>query len=106
MNLVRTHCDCAKAIVAVAVRVENHVCREARISMGAVAPTVFRAIAAESLLHGQRIESGLISEVSEAAAKEARPITDLRSTEEYRREMVRVLVRRALAKAYDRTGDR
>jgi len=105
MNLVRTHCDCAKIIVAVTVRAEKHVCKEARISLGSVAPTVFRATAAESLIHGRRIDSGLIAEVSEAAAKEARPITDLRSTEAYRREMVRVVVGRALTKAYEKTGD-
>ncbi len=105
MNLVRTHSDCAKVIVAVAVGAENHICKKARICLGAVAPTVFRATVAESLLEGQRIHSGLIAEASEAAAKEARPITDLRSTAAYRQEMVRVLVARALTKAYEKTGD-
>ncbi len=105
MNLVRTHCDCAKIIVAVAVDVENHICKEARISLGSVSPTVFRAFEAESLLQGHRIDEVLIEEASEAAAKAARPITDLRSTDEYRQEMVRVLVRRALAKAYEKAEE-
>lgn len=98
-NLVRTHADIAKIIVAATIVVRNGVCREARIAVGAAAPTVFRAAGAEALVTGQRITPRVIEEAAEMAAGEIKPITDIRSTAEYRREMTRVLVKRALEKA-------
>jgi len=102
LNLVRTHADIAKISVAAAVMVQNGICREARIAIGAAAPTVFRAVKAEALLTGQKITAELMNKASETASGETRPITDLRSTGEYRREMAKVLVRRALEKALER----
>jgi carbon-monoxide dehydrogenase medium subunit len=99
LNLVRTHADIAKVSVAVAIIVRDGICREARIVIGAVAPTVFRAAKAEALLKGQRITHPIISKAAETAAGETRPVTDLRSTAEYRKEMAKVLVGRALGKA-------
>jgi carbon-monoxide dehydrogenase medium subunit len=51
------------------------------------------------LLTGQRITPPVIKKAAETAAGETKPITDLRSTAEYRKEMAGVLVRRALEKA-------
>ena len=102
LNLVRTHADIAKISVAVAIVVENDVCQEARIAIGAAAPTVFRATKAEAALKGQKVNSQSITKASETAAGETKPITDLRSTAEYRKEMTRVLVNRALEKALER----
>jgi CO/xanthine dehydrogenase FAD-binding subunit len=101
-NLVRAHADIAKISVAAAIVVRNDVCREARIGIGAAAPTVFRAANAEALLIGQKIIPEVINEAARTAAGEAKPITDLRSTAEYRREMAKVLVRRVLEKALER----
>jgi carbon-monoxide dehydrogenase medium subunit len=102
MNLVRTHADIAKVTVTAAVVLDGAVCREARIAVGAVAPTMFRARGAEDVLEGEELSDALVSKAAETAAREARPITDLRSSAEYRREMVRVLVGRTLHKAVDR----
>lgn len=102
LNLTRTRGDIAKVSVAVSVALNDGICSEARIAVGAVAPTVFRAVEAESLLKGQELTSDRIQKAGEAAAKEAHPITDLRSTADYRREMTRVLVRRAMENALDR----
>ena len=104
MNLVRTHADIAKLAVGVSVLRENGVCKEARIALGAVAPTVFRADAAERVLRGQELSSAGIAAAAEAAAASTTPITDFRSTDEYRREMTRVLVGRALTKAAAQAG--
>jgi CO/xanthine dehydrogenase FAD-binding subunit len=82
--------------------VQNGICREARIAIGAAAPTVFRAGNAEALLMGQRITPQVINEAAKTASGETKPITDLRSTAEYRREMAKVLVRRALEKALEK----
>jgi aerobic carbon-monoxide dehydrogenase medium subunit len=100
-NLVRTHSDIAKVSAAAAVSAQNGICREVRIAIGAAAPTVFRAVKAETLLTGQKITPEVIHEAAETAAGETRPITDLRSTAGYRKEMARVLVRRALEKALE-----
>jgi len=102
MNRVRTHADIAKITVAVVIEVEGDICREARIALGAVAPTVVRATSAEELLRNKKIDDGLIQKAAETSVAHAKPITDIRSTAEYRTEMTRVLVRRALQKAFDR----
>ena len=68
----------------------------ARIALGSVAPTPIRAVNAEKLLVGRQVDEGALAEVCDEAAREARPITDVRTSAEYRREMCRVLVRRAL----------
>lgn len=101
-NLVRTHADIAKVSVAVAMIVQDGICREARIAIGAVAPTVFRAAEAEALLKGQKMSHPVISKAAETAAAETQPITDLRSTAKYRKDMAKVLVRRALEKAVEK----
>ena len=102
LNLVRTKGDIAKVSVAVAITLNNGICREARIALGAVAPTVFRAADAEAVLQGQKISPDTISKAADAAAKETQPITDVRSSAGYRKEVTGVLVRRALEQALER----
>jgi carbon-monoxide dehydrogenase medium subunit len=102
LNLVRTHADIAKVTVTAAVVLENGVCTRARIALGSVAPTMFRARAAEALLEGKELRDELIRAAAAAAAGEAHPIDDLRSTAEYRKATAEVLVARALHKAADR----
>jgi carbon-monoxide dehydrogenase medium subunit len=104
-NLVRTRADIAKINAAAAILVENGICREVRIAIGSAAPTVFRAVKAEALFTGQKITPEVMNEAAETAAGETKPITDLRSTEKYRREMARVLVKRALEKAMVKAKD-
>jgi len=102
LKLAHTAASIAKINVAAAVTAANGTCKEARIALGAVAPTVIRAEKAEGALKGQKLEQKIIGEAAEIAAEEAKPITDLRSTAEYRKEMVAVLVRRATEKALER----
>ena len=70
--------------------------RRVHIALGAVAPTPIRAAKAEEALLGEKVSDRLIEEVSRVAVEESRPISDLRASAEYRREMIRVLVRRSL----------
>ena len=102
LNRVRTHADIAKIAVAAGVYVEGNVCREVRIGLGAVAPMVVRAASAEAVLRGHVISGELIKKAAETAVADSSPITDFRSTKEYRLNMVRVLVGRALEKAFER----
>ena len=101
-NLVRTSADIAKISAAAAISVQNGICREVRIAIGAAAPVVFRAVKTETLFTGQKITPEVIREAAETAAGETKPITDLRSTAMYRKEMARVLVKRALEKALEK----
>jgi carbon-monoxide dehydrogenase medium subunit len=101
LNLVRTRGDIAKVSVAASVTMNDGICLEARIAIGAVAPVVFRALRAEAILKDNKMDSHLILEAAKIATGEAEPITDLRSTADYRKEMTGVLVRRALEKAQD-----
>ena len=85
--------------VAVAVAVEGNICQKARIVLGAVAPTPLRVKTAEEVLTGKEITDDLLEEAGRAAATESKPISDIRGSAEYRRDLVRVLTRRALRKA-------
>lgn len=106
MKLTRSAVDIAKVNVAVAVTVTDNICKEAKIALGSVAPTVIRAREAEGILNGQKLEPKIIAAAAEAAAEETKPITDIRSTAEYRKETIKVLVRRAIEKALVRARHR
>jgi len=101
-HLVRTRADISKVCVAVMITMSNSVCREARVALGAVAPTVFRAEKAERILEGRKIDEAAIESAAKIAADETKPITDLRSTAEYRKEAARTLTKRALIRALQR----
>jgi carbon-monoxide dehydrogenase medium subunit len=62
---------------------------------------VIRANKTEKFLIGQELNGATIKEASEIAKEEARPIDDIRSNAEYRREMVAVLLKRGLTKVAD-----
>lgn len=65
-----------------------------------------RAPRAEAILEGAALNRRLIGEAARLAAMECQPISDLRASAEYRREMIVVLVRRALTEACRRAGAR
>ena len=75
---------------------------QARIALGAVAPTPLRAYKAEQFLAGQTLTGQLFAEAAEVAATEISPISDLRASADYRRKIGVVLVRRALEVALAR----
>lgn len=74
--------------------------QDVRLVLGAVAPTPMRAREAEQMLTGQKLDQDLIVQASRKAAQEARPITDVRASAEYRTTLVEVLSRRALRAAH------
>jgi carbon-monoxide dehydrogenase medium subunit len=93
---VREAMECAVVSVAAAVARERGIIRYARIVLGAVAPTPLRVPAAESLLLGRAGGPLDVLAAAGEAADAARPITDVRGSSDYRRDVVRTLVRRAL----------
>jgi carbon-monoxide dehydrogenase medium subunit len=76
------------------------------IALGAVAPTVMRAPEAEAFLEARAITPEAMAEAGRIAAAEAKPISDFRAPAQYRRDLVAVLTRRALANAYARATTR
>ncbi len=92
---------------AVALELDGRRVRRAAIALGAVAPTIVRASAAEEFLAGKELSSAVVLEAARQAVPAARPIDDLRGSAPYRRDMVEVSVRRclrALASGRERQG--
>lgn len=81
--------------------------RSARIALGPVADRPFRPREAEASLEGVALDDRqALERAAEMAAREARPRdSHLRGSSEYRRHLVRVLVRRVLAEAAHRAGE-
>jgi carbon-monoxide dehydrogenase medium subunit len=84
------------ANVAVVLRFEGNTVVEARITQGAVAPTIISSPEAERFLVGKRVTSEVVDQAADLAARACTPIDDLRGSAVYRREMIRVLTHRAL----------
>jgi carbon-monoxide dehydrogenase medium subunit len=100
--LPRSQEDFATVGVALALRLRGDTCDEIHLALNSVAPTILRARRAEEILRKQKITDKLISEMAEVAASETDPIDDNRGSADYKREMVRVLVRRAAKEALQR----
>ena len=93
--------DLAYVGVAVALALETNTkkCRHARIALGAVSPTPMRVREAEAILSSQVLTEEIAEKAGGIASRECKPISDVRSSAEYRREMVRVNTKRALLNA-------
>ncbi len=92
--------DLAYIGVAVAYHLgSDKTCNGVRIVLGAVAPTPIRAKNSEALLEGKILTEELAAKVGDEAARESKPISDVRSSADYRRAMVGVMTKRALLNA-------
>ncbi len=74
-------------------------CQKARIALGSVAPKPFRAYEAEAVLTGKPLSEDNFQQAGKVASSESSPIDDIRGSAEYRRDIVRVMVARALSMA-------
>jgi len=88
--------------VAASINLEKAKLSDVRIALGAVAPTVIRAIKAENLLNGKAPSDDLFTEAAEMAATEAKPINDFRASAGYRLDLIRAGAKRVLAEALER----
>ena len=88
--------DLAIVGVAVVATFDGDVVKDIKIGLGAVAPTPIRAVEAEAAVKGKKLTEALIEKCAVTAAGEAKPISDVRGSAEYRKEMVAVYTRRAL----------
>lgn len=102
----RTAIDIAVVGVAVVVTLDTKGVNiaDAKIVLGAVAATPIRARQAEDIIKGKALDDELIQKAAQAAADEAKPISDVRGSASYRKEMVKVLTNRALKQATTQEG--
>jgi carbon-monoxide dehydrogenase medium subunit len=96
--------DFATVGVALTIKAGNGVCEDIRIGLNSVASTIVHARKAEDILRGKPITDSALDEVGEVAASECDPTDDNRGSAEYKRDMVKVLVRRAVKEALQRAG--
>ena len=103
IKISRTAMDLAKVNVAVALRVdEDDRITWIRVALGSVAPTPVRAKTVEEALIDKKFSEDIVGEAAKLVVNDISPITDIRSTAEYRREVSKVIVRDALLIAYRR----
>lgn len=100
-HAVRKAMDLAIIGVAVKIKVEDGVCTDARIALGAVAATPVRAPRAEEALIGRELTDEVIVKASEEAMNSCHPISDIRASAEYRKDMIRVFTKRAIKQAME-----
>lgn len=93
---VRRAMDIAIAGAALSIWPDGSRVREARVALCAVAPAPLRVRDAETVLVSEGLTDAAIARAAELAMAAAQPISDVRATAEYRREMVGALVRRGL----------
>lgn len=103
----RTEMDIAVVGCAVNVTLDaNGVCTDARVVLGAVAPTQVTVEDAAKALIGHRLDEPTLAALDAAAQRACKPITDKRGTIEYRTKVAGVLARRAAKIAFERAGAR
>lgn len=100
-HAIRKAMDLAIVGVAAVVTVEDGICIDAKIALGAVAITAIRATEAEKVLIGNALTDEVIEKASVAAMNECSPISDVRASAEYRKDMIRVFTKRAIKKALE-----
>ncbi len=99
LKIGRLSQDIAVVNAAALLVMDRETCIKCRLSVGAVAPVPLRLKGVEKLIEGQEIVPDLLEEVGRRVADEVNPITDIRSTRDYRRHVSGVLVRRAIDEA-------
>ena len=94
--------DIAVVGCAVNLRLDGDTIVEARVALGAVAPTVLLVEACAQAIVGTRLDEAALDALAGAARAAAKPISDKRGTAEFRTHVAGVLARRVAVTAYNR----
>lgn len=94
--------DYAISAAAVNITMDGDMCRAVRIGLTNVSPVPMRAKQAESAIAGQVVTEDVLEKAAQAAAQECDPSADLRGGVEYKRDVTRVLLKRAARRAIER----
>lgn len=103
IKISRVAADISQVCTAVKIVREGTIVKDARIALGSVAPTPFRAVQAKAALVGETFTPELAEYVGRVASQEIKPIDDVRATREYRQNVAAVIVRDALLQAWERS---
>jgi carbon-monoxide dehydrogenase medium subunit len=98
---LRRGTSCSVASVAVWVSSRGGKIEEARVALGGVAPTPLRARLTEGMLKGKKAEAQLVESVAARVEHEISPISDVRASAEYRRQVTGKLLAKALRQALE-----
>lgn len=104
LKVARVAADISKLSCAVALQRDADRCVSCRIALGAVAPLPLRIKGAEELLGGKQMDPALLDEAAASVSAEIRPISDVRSTEAYRRQVAAVIFKDVFDMAWERAG--
>lgn len=102
VRFTRTAEDLAKVSAAVVLKIEDGKFSDVRIALGSVAPTPIRVPGAEDFLMNQDVTDAIIGEAAKIAQAGIKPITDFRSTADYRTDITGVAVKQAITIALAR----
>ena len=102
---IRNSIDYPLAGVAVAMKVVNGICRDARVGLVAAAPAPLKVAGVAEALEGKRFDPALVAEIERSIVRTGKPLKTSLSTPEYRREMLQVYARRALVQIWNANGD-
>ena len=90
---------------AVYLDVEDKICNDAKVAFGSVDVTPVRVYKLEDMLNNNELNKEKINEICTIAKNFVKPITDVRGTAEYRRDMCEVLMKRAIYETLERIGE-
>jgi carbon-monoxide dehydrogenase medium subunit len=93
---IRRAMEIALVSITSLLSIENGACRTARVVLGAVGPTFIRCPVTEEFLTGKTITEEIAQQAGMLAMNACTPITDVRASADYRRQLVRALVKRSL----------
>jgi carbon-monoxide dehydrogenase medium subunit len=102
VRFTRTAEDLAKVSAAVVLTIDDGKFSDVRVALGSVAPTPIRVPEAEEFLKNQDVTDAIIGEAAKIAQAVARPISDFRSTADYRTDITVVAVKQAITIALER----
>ncbi len=106
VEFARRHGDFALGGAAVLTTLDDDGCCErAAISLLAAAPTPVRAHEAEQFLSGKRIDAPVAAEAAKKAAAGVTPTGDIHGSAEYRKDLIEVMIRRAIVAAVERSRE-
>lgn len=103
-NVIESDMATVGVAVSMTLGEKNGVCQDIRIALGAAAPVPMRARKAEDEVRGKKVTEALLRKAGEIASTEANPVSDIHASASYRRELVKVMVRRMGMEALDRAS--
>ena len=104
LKIARVAADISKLNCAVALQRDADRCVSCRIALGAVAPMPLRIKKAEELFSGGQMDAALLNEAAAIVSAEIQPISDVRSSESYRRQVAAVIFKDVFNMAWERAG--